>query len=72
MVTNSQAQSSQAGVSHLLTGKDVAEILNISLAYAYYLMRNGDIATVRIGRSVRVRQEDLDTFIEMSRNTEES
>jgi len=47
----------------LLRGQDVARILNVSRAFAYQLMQRGEIATVRIGNSVRVRQSDLETFI---------
>ena len=47
----------------LLRGKDVAEILNVSKAFAYRMMAEGKISTVRLGRSVRVRPEDLDQFI---------
>jgi len=47
----------------LLKGKDVAQILNVSKAYAYHLMKHGQIPTVRMGRSVRVRRVDLEAFI---------
>ncbi len=50
--------------TRLLKGIEVAEILNISKAYAYRLMSNGQIPTIRFGRSVRVRPEDLNAFIE--------
>ena len=54
---------------HLLTGNDVSQILKISRAYAYKLMRQGDIPIIRIGRSVRVRYEDLMEFIDNNRST---
>jgi excisionase family DNA binding protein len=50
-------------LQNLLTSKDVARILNISRSYAFKLMRQGDIPVVQIGRSVRVRAEDLEAFI---------
>ena len=50
----------------LLTGNDVAKRLNISRSMAYILMRRGGIRVVRIGRSVRVRPGDLQTFIAAS------
>ena len=50
--------------TRLLKSVEVAEILNISKAYAYRLMADGHIPTIRFGRSVRVRPEDLDAFIE--------
>jgi excisionase family DNA binding protein len=49
--------------NNLMTAYDVAEKLAISQKRASILMRRGDIPTVRIGRSIRVRPEDLDQFI---------
>lgn len=48
----------------LLTGQEVADLLNISKAKAYQLMKTGEIATVRLGRAVRVRRQDLDEFLQ--------
>lgn len=50
----------------MLKAPQVAEILNISRAFAYKLINQGDIPSVKIGKSVRVRQEDLEAFIEQS------
>jgi excisionase family DNA binding protein len=47
----------------LLTAKEVAEVLNISKAFAYKLMQTGQITTVCIGASRRVRTVDLEDFI---------
>jgi excisionase family DNA binding protein len=47
----------------LLRARDIAFLLNISLPYAYRLMQTGEIRTVKMGRSVRVRKEDLIDFI---------
>ena len=52
--------------SRLLTGHEVARKLNISKSFAFLLMKRGAIHTVRLGRLVRVRQEDLEEFIEQS------
>jgi excisionase family DNA binding protein len=49
--------------TNLLTGEEIARVLHVSRAYAYQLMRQRRIPTVKIGRSVRVRPEDLDAFI---------
>jgi excisionase family DNA binding protein len=49
--------------SQLLKANEVAERLNISRSQAFTLMRNGDLPTVRFGRLVRVRPEDLESFI---------
>jgi len=55
-------------LNRLLCGGEVAQILNISKAFAYRLMASRQISTVKIGRSVRVRPEDLERFIETSVN----
>lgn len=48
----------------LLKAADVAGILRISRSLAYQLMKSGAIPTVRISRSVRVRANDLDEYIQ--------
>ena len=47
----------------LLKSEEVAGTLQISRSMAYALMKRGDIPTVRIGTSVRVRPEDLEKYI---------
>ena len=51
----------------LYTVEDVQRRLSISRTKAYELCTR-EIPTVRIGRSVRVRKEDLDHFIEKHRH----
>ena len=51
-------------LNSLLRANDVAEILNISVPMAYRLMQRNEIRTVKIGKSRRVREEDLNSFIE--------
>ena len=48
----------------LLKAVQVADRLNVSRAQAYRLMQEGDIPTVRIRGSIRVRPEDLDRYIQ--------
>ena len=57
------SENLQPPIMILLTGNDIARILNISRSLAYQLMRRGNIQTVRFGRNVRVRPEDLNRFI---------
>lgn len=64
MTQDNKQQTVEAIFDILLTGNDVARILNVSRSFAYILMRRGEIPTVRIGRSVRVRPGDLERFIE--------
>jgi excisionase family DNA binding protein len=51
-------------IEKLLKGNEVARLLNISRSRAYILMQTGVIPTVRIGKSRRVRPQDLNTYIE--------
>ncbi len=50
--------------TRLLKSEEVADILQISRSMAYTIMKRGDIPTVRIGTSVRVRPEDLNKYIQ--------
>ena len=50
--------------NHLLKPKEVGERLSISRSQVYVLLREGLIPNLRFGRCVRVRQEDLEEFIE--------
>ncbi|MBT4511961.1 MAG: helix-turn-helix domain-containing protein [Chloroflexi bacterium] len=49
--------------NQLLTAVQVAERLNTSKAFAYTLLRRGEMPVVRMGKTVRVRPEDLEMFI---------
>jgi len=48
----------------LLNAAEVARVLNISKALAYRLMQSGNIPTVRFNRTVRVREPDLNEYIQ--------
>ena len=52
--------------NQLLRAVEVARQLNISRSLAYQLMLRGDIPTVRFGGSVRVRESDLEEYIQRS------
>ena len=47
----------------LLTAKEAAKILSISSTKMYHMMQVREIPVVSFGRSVRLREEDLDEFI---------
>ena len=49
--------------TRLLKGAEVAKILQVSKAHAYVLMKRGEIPTIRIGKIVRVKLEDLERYI---------
>jgi len=48
----------------LLKPLEVAALLRISRSFAYQLMQTGEIPVVRIGTACRVRQQDLEEYIE--------
>jgi excisionase family DNA binding protein len=48
---------------------DVAKQLRISKSLAYRLMQQREIPMVQIGRGVRVRQEDLEEYVQRSHQT---
>ncbi len=47
----------------LLKVKDVARILNISMAKAYELTQSQKLPVVKIDKCIRVRREDLEEWI---------
>lgn len=51
-------------VTTFLRAIEIAEILKISKALAYRLIAEGHISSIRFGRTVRVRLEDLEMFIQ--------
>jgi len=53
----------------LLKAEDLASILNISLGFAYQLMKRGELPTIHLGRAVRVRPVDLELYIEKNAST---
>lgn len=53
-------------LTKLLKSEEIAQLLGVSKSFAYKLIRQGMVPSVRMGRSVRVRQEDLDIFISSS------
>ena len=56
-------------VDQFLKATQVAEVLNISRAQAYILMKS-TIPSIRFGKTVRVRKSDLEKFIAQSMNEE--
>jgi excisionase family DNA binding protein len=53
-------------ISNLLKAEEVAQILNVSRSYAYFLMKSGQLPSVRLGRSVRVNPQDLEEYITLN------
>ena len=58
-----KSNTTQNPVETLLKAEDVATHLQVCRSKAYQLLQTGEIKTVRIGRSVRVRPIDLAEFV---------
>lgn len=57
----------RAGQSHerarFLTVAEVAAQLRVSTMTVYRLLKAGQLASVRVGKSYRVREEDVDRYL---------
>ena len=48
----------------ILTAKEVAQYLKLSKAKIYYLIQRKQIPHIKLGRNVRIRQSDLEKWLE--------
>ena len=49
-----------------LTIAEVASVMRVSKMTVYRLVHNGDLAAVRVGRSFRVREDDVNEYLKSS------
>jgi excisionase family DNA binding protein len=63
MATNSSGDLSE---SRLLTIAEVAAMMRVSKMTVYRLVHGGDLPALRVGRSFRVREEDVDEYLRKS------
>ena len=52
--------------SKFLTVAEVAAMMRVSKMTVYRLVNNGDLPAVRVGRSFRVLEEDVDEYLRKS------
>ena len=52
----------------VLTVKEVAESLKLTTKTVYKLISSGELKSVHVGGSLRIRQEDLDSLLEVKSN----
>jgi excisionase family DNA binding protein len=57
----SLAQSSPR--ARFLTAGEVAEVLRVSTMTVYRLIKAGELPAARIGKSYRVREDDVDAYL---------
>jgi excisionase family DNA binding protein len=55
--------SQSFSTSRFLTVQEVAELMRVSTMTVYRLIKAGDLPAVRVGRSFRVRDVDVDTYL---------
>lgn len=48
----------------LLKAREVAQVMGVSESRAYHLMSSGVLPVIRIGKAVRVSQNELDKWIQ--------
>jgi excisionase family DNA binding protein len=49
--------------NELLSARDLARVLGVSRSTAYGLLWSGEIPSLKIGRSRKLRRTDLDKFV---------
>jgi len=49
--------------ARFLTVQEVADMLRVSSMTVYRLIKAGELSAVRVGRSFRVRDTDVDTYL---------
>ena len=49
--------------ARLLTVNEVADLLRVSRMTVYRLIKEGDLAALRVGRSYRLREDDVDEYL---------
>ena len=52
------------GITRLLTVAEVAGVMRVSRMTVYRLIRKGQLKAIRVGRNYRVREKDLDLYLE--------
>ena len=61
-----------SGSERLLRVEEIAEVLSVSPARVYELIRRGTLPAVRLGRTVRASRAALSRFIESGGRTQPS
>jgi excisionase family DNA binding protein len=51
-------------ISRLLTVAEVAHVIRVSRMTVYRLIRRGQLKAIRVGRNYRVREDDLNDYLE--------
>ena len=49
--------------ARFLTVAEVAALMRVSTMTVYRLIKAGDLASVRVGKSYRIKEEDVDRYL---------
>ena len=52
---------------HLLTVAEVAEVMRVSTMTVYRLIRAGELLATRVGRSYRIWEDDVRSYLQRGR-----
>lgn len=55
--------SSQGARARFLTVSEVAQLMRVSTMTVYRLIKAGELASVRVGKSYRISEDDVDSYI---------
>ena len=66
MISLVQPTDRASARGRFLTVAEVAAILRVSTMTVYRLIKAGNLAAVRVGKSYRVREDDVDTYLARS------
>lgn len=60
-------QEAQQRNLELLSITDVCHVLGMGKSWVYRRIRSGEIPSVKLGRNIKVRRQDLETYLEEQR-----
>jgi excisionase family DNA binding protein len=60
-------ESSKSQGVELLSMAEVCRVLGMGKSWTYRRIKSGEIPSVKLGRSIKVRREDLEGYLESSR-----
>ncbi len=52
--------------NRFMTVAEVAELMRVSTMTVYRLIKSGELPAVRVGKSYRIRERDIDTYLSAS------
>jgi len=67
--SSSQAEKGPTNVSqlderrHFMTVAEVAQLMRVSTMTVYRLIKAGELSAIRVGRSYRLRPDDVDRYL---------